>query len=200
MGRLGVLWEEAVDDEKMRFASSAEEAALQDQAAGLLRAYMAHVPPHEKPLAVEVALEEPLVDPESREDLGIPLVGIVDLVVADSAGPLVVDFKTSSRSGGPLEIMHEIQLTCYAYLIRAALAKQESALEIRSLIKTKTPKVEFHRYATRTEVHFRRLTVVREYLDALDRGCFGYRPGFGCSMCAFRETRYRAWNGHGRVA
>ena len=59
--------------------------------------------------------------------------------------------------------------------------RAEAGLEIRSLVKTKTPKVEFHRYPARTEAHFARLfAVIREYLDALDRGRFNYRPGFGC--------------------
>ena len=65
-----------------------------------------------------------------------------------------------------------------------------------SLIKTKVPKVEFHPYPARTEVHFRRLfAVVREYLDALDAGRFNFRPGFGCGMCEYRNGPCRAWQG-----
>ena len=71
----------------------------------------------------------------------------------------------------------------------------ESGLEIRSLIKTKVPKCEFHSYPARTDAHFRRLfAVVREYLDALDSGRFNYRPGFGCGMCDYRE-HCRGWDG-----
>lgn len=48
----------------------------------------------------------------------------------------------------------------------------------------KTGCAQFHPYAARTEVHFRRLfAVIREYLDALDSGRFNFRPGFGCGMC-----------------
>ena len=69
-------------------------------------------------------------------------------------------------------------------------------MQIRSLIKTKVPKVEIHTYAARTDVHFRRLfTVVHEYLDAIDAGRFNYRPGFGCSMCDFRDGPCRRWAG-----
>ena len=64
----------------------------------------------------------------------------------------------------------------------------EEGLEIRSLVKTKVPKIEYHRYATRTDAHFRRLfRIVRAYLDDLDRGSFIHRPGFGCTMCDFRS-------------
>ena len=36
-------------------------------------------------------------------------------------------------------IAHEVQLTCYAYLFRHVAQRAENAVEIRSLIKTKTP-------------------------------------------------------------
>jgi hypothetical protein len=48
----------------------------------------------------------------------MPLLGIMDLVLPEEAGPIITDFKTASKSSGPLEITHEIQLSCYAYLLR----------------------------------------------------------------------------------
>ena len=76
----------------------------------------------------------------------------------------------------------------YAYLFRQLADETEAGLEIRSLIKTKVPKIEYHRYAARTDAHFRRFfQIVRLYLDDLDRGDFAYRPGFGCTMCEFRD-------------
>ena len=147
-------------------------------------------------MAVEVAVEAPLVDPVTGEDLGMPLLGIMDLVLDYEEGPLICDFKTSARSSEPLEIIHEIQLSSYAYLFRQVNPWAESGLEIRSLVKTRTPKVEFHRYPARTDAHFRRLfAVLHEYLDSLDSGRFNYRPGFGCGMCDFRESHCRAWGG-----
>jgi hypothetical protein len=153
-----------------------------------LRTYLNHISPDEpRPLAVEAAVEAPLLDPVTGEDLGIPLVGVMDLVLPDIAGPTIVDFKTTARGGEPLEIAHEVQLGCYAYLFRQAAGSQEGGLEIRNLIKTKLPKVEFHRYACRSEKHFARLfAVIRAYLDDLHSGGFLHRPGLGCTMCAFR--------------
>jgi len=189
-------WGVMVDDDNMRFDNGTEEQALQDQAINLVSAYIQQMSADEpKPLAVEVAVEAPLIDPMTGEDLGLPLVGVMDLVLDDPTGPLVCDFKTSARSGEPLETAHEIQLTSYALLFRYTHGQDEGGIEIRSLIKTKTPKIEFHRYPARSDRHFRRLfAIIREYLDAMDSGKFNYRPGFGCGMCDHRD-RCRTWGG-----
>jgi len=194
--RMEAGWDQAVAEEDMIFTSTNEELALKKQAVDLVAAYMAKVPADEPaPLAVEVTMEAPLVDPMTGEDLGIPLLGITDLVINDD-GPVIVDFKTASKSSRPSEISHEIQLTSYAYLFRRLTGEQEAGLEIRSLIKTKQPKVEFHRYGRRSEAQFRRLfSVIREYLDALDSRRFNYRPGWTCSMCDFRDSRCWQWAG-----
>ena len=194
--RLLRSWDDLVAEDGMVFESAADEQRLQQQAVELVDAYLAHVSADEpRPLAVETAIEAPLVDPASGKDLGVPLLGVVDLVLDEPSGPLIADFKTSARSAEPLEVTHEIQLTAYAWLFRQAAKRQEGGLEIRSLIKTKVPKIEVYRYPARTDAHFARFfAVVREYLDALDAGRFNYRPGFGCSMCDFRE-RCLKWQG-----
>ena len=187
-------WAKLLDEDAVKFDSVADEQAMQKQACELVKAYLAVVPQDEKPLAVEVALEASLVDPECGEDLGMPLVGVVDLVLESQDGPLICDFKTAARSSEPMEISHEIQLSCYAWLYRQITGRQEAGLEIRSLIKTKTPKIEFHEYAARTDAHFRRLfSVIGEYLEALDKGRFNYRPGFGCAMCDYK-TECQGWS------
>lgn len=141
------------------------------------------------PLAVEAAAEADLVDPTTGEGLGIRMVGIMDLVLPGDSGPCIVDFKTTSRSSEPLEICHEIQLSAYAYLFRSTSGQQESALEIRNLIKTKLPQVQFHRYQARSEQHFRRLFgVIRAYLDDLSARRFVFRPGLACAMCDVRRA------------
>jgi hypothetical protein len=79
-----------------------------------------------RPLAVEVPCEAPLVDPVSGENLDIPLVGLMDLVLPEGAGPIITDFKTASKSSGPLEITHEVQLSCYSYFVPESLADARS--------------------------------------------------------------------------
>jgi len=187
--RMDACWAPLVAEDGIEFKDSAEEAKLRTQSASLVTAYLTQLPANEPtPTTVETKLEAPLVEPFTGEDLGIPLLGVVDLVIDGDDGPLVCDFKTSARSGSPVEIMHEVQLTAYSYLFRQLADETEAGLEIRSLIKTKVPKIEYHRYAARTDSHFRRFfQIVRAYLDDLDRGSFVYRPGFGCTMCDFKD-------------
>ncbi len=113
--RLACQWEQAAEQEGFSAGSAGESEALKRQAAGLLAAYAQQIPADEPPsLAVEMPLEAPLVDPGTGEDLGLPLVGITDLVLKAPEGLVIVDFKTSARAAAPLEITHEIQLTSYA--------------------------------------------------------------------------------------
>jgi len=84
---------------------------------------------------------------------------------------------------GQSRVTHEIQLSCYVYLYRHSTGGEQGGLEIRSLLKTKTPKMEFHRYEPRNDRHFRRLfAVIRAYLDELDAGRFVFRPGLGWNV------------------
>ena len=138
-------------------------------------------------MAVEAAVEAPLVDPATGEDLGIPLVGIIDLVLPDTAGPIIADFKTTSRGGEPLEVMHEVQLSCYSYLFRQVSPVAEGSLQIRNLVKTTLPEDRVPHYPARGPRHFARLfAVIRAYLDDLHAGRFVYRPGWGCMACDYR--------------
>ncbi len=193
--RMFDAWDEAVEADKMSFDSAAGEHATRQKASDLVAAYLSRVPADEpKPIAVETSMEVPLVDPFSGEDLGIPLVGIVDLVLGGESGPVIIDFKTAARSGRPTETAHEIQLGCYSHLFRELTGESEAGLEIRSLVKTKTPQIEFHPYPARRNAHFRRLfAVIKTYLDDLHSDRFIFRPGFGCSMCDHRDGRCQSW-------
>jgi hypothetical protein len=190
-------WHQSAEEEDMRFPSPDEESSLRSKAIELVRAYLSKAAAERiRPLAVETALEAPLVDPRTGEDLGIPLVGVMDLVLQEETGPLIVDFKTAARADELSELAHEIQLGCYGYLFRQATGMTELALEIRRLVKTKVPQVSFHRWPARTERHFGRLfAVIRAYLDDLHAGRFVFRPGQACSYCDFRQRHCREWAG-----
>ncbi|MBI2823142.1 MAG: PD-(D/E)XK nuclease family protein [Planctomycetia bacterium] len=194
--RLTEAWGPAAAADKVAFKSQADEQTCSKQASDLVTAYLAHLAnnsePH--PLAVETSVSAPLVDPMTGEDLGIPLVGVVDLVLAKEPGPLIVDFKTTSRSTAPLAVTHEVQLGVYAYLVRHALGRCESGLEIRQLVKTKTVQVAYAWHSPRSPQHTRRLfEVIRAYLDDLDRGRFVFRPGLACQSCEYRDEHCRRW-------
>jgi len=190
-------WKEAVVADDIQFDSLADEDALRRQAIGLVEAYLKVRDASEGfPVAVEAPLECPLVDPESGDDLAIAMFGFVDLILESPAGLTIIDFKTAARSSAPLEISHEIQLSCYAYAFRHVFGEREHEMQIRSLIKTKTPKVETHCYPARDESHFRRLfAVIRAYLEDLQGGRFVYRPSWTCSMCDYRENQCLHWAG-----
>lgn len=190
-------WGEAAASETVGFDSTDGEATARKQTLDLLRFYLNRLPADEaRPLVVETAVEAPLVDPVTGDNIGISLLGVMDLVLDEATGPAICDFKTTSRSSDPHEIVHEVQLSCYAWLFRHASSTHEGSLEIRSLVKTKTPQVQCHRYPARTERHFARLfSLIRAYLDDLDRGQFVYRPGLGCGMCDHRDGHCRAWAG-----
>jgi CRISPR/Cas system-associated exonuclease Cas4 (RecB family) len=186
--RLDACWEAVLAEDNMTFTSTSDESKLKQQAAVLVSAYLAQLSDEPAPMAVETTLQEPLIDPFTGEDLDIPLLGIIDLIVPSEDGAVVVDFKTAAKSGPPTEKVHEVQLSAYSYLYRATTQQPESGLQIRSLIKTKKPKIEYREYPTRSESQLRRFfQIVRAYLDDLDRGRFVHRPGFGCTMCEFSD-------------
>jgi len=91
-------------------------------------------------------------------------------------------------------VPHEVALSCYSNLFRTATGLNETDLEIRTLIKTKQPKIEIHRYPRRSDNQFQRMfALLPEYLDEIDAGCFNYRPGWNCGLCDFRAGQCHAW-------
>ncbi len=197
LSSMAATWPAAIEEEGVSFDDVAHESKVWEQIEGLVRTYVDQVPADEpRPLGVETSLRAPLVDPRTGEDFGIDLVGVIDLVTPSSGGAVICDFKTAASSRVPHEISHEIQLSCYSYLYRHAAGQEESALEIRSLVKTKRPQVSTSRYESRTDRHFRRLfAVIRAYLADLREWRFLYRPTWSCSMCAYRDRECGKWRG-----
>ena len=183
-------WASAVEEELIAFSSIEEERQLQAKAVELVTTYLAQVSNDEAlPISVEQRFAAPLIDPATGEDFGMPLVGIIDLVLGDGDRAVIRDFKTAARSSSQLDLMDELQLSCYSYLLRQTFGRVESGLEICRLIKTKTPKVELTRYAPREETHFARLfSVIRAYLDAISNNRYHISPGLGCSFCDYRDA------------
>ena len=177
------------------FSSLLEERALQRQACVLLATYWEQrVPGEPPPLSVSEWVTAALFDPATGEDLGVNLVGELDLVLDGPAGPLIVDVRTASRSASSVDLLQEVQLTCQAYLFRHLAGCAEGGLETRRLVNTKTPQLQVQRWPARTEVHFRRLlAVIRAYMAAGQAGRVIYRPSLACSWCEYRDTACRTW-------
>lgn len=136
------------------------------------------------------------VDPVTGELPEMPIVDFIDLVLHDGKGPVIVNFRTAGRSSARLELAYEIQLAMHALLVREHFGSEESELQIRSLVKTKVPKIETHTFPPRSPEHLRRLfAIIREYHQSLDRGVFHYRPAWTCSMCDLVDLHCRTWSG-----
>jgi hypothetical protein len=178
-------WKFGMETEPPYFENEADEEKSRYQILDLVKAYFNSIPiQDEVPIAVECKYEVPLINPLTGKDFGIPLLGVVDLVLKEDCGNVITDFKTAATST-LCELSHELQLTAYAYLFREATGQEELRCEIRQLIKTKTPKIMTHRFPRRTDEHFARFFgLIREYIDALDKGVYNFRPSWTCgTMC-----------------
>lgn len=184
----------AVRDE-VHFSSASEERVLQQQALSLLATYLDHREWEETPARVVAQpVMAPLTVSDSSARVSIYLTGTLDLVVVGPTGPVLVDFRTSSRSASPGEVQEEIRLACQAHLFRHWSGAQEAGQETRRLIKTKTPQLQIQRWPARADIHFRRLeAVVRAFLADDLTGQFIYRPSLACSWCDHRDSTCRDW-------
>ncbi len=180
-------WTATLEEEPMDWDSTAETEKCRTQAVDLVRAYIGeYADKPERIVAMEASLEAPLIDPTTGDDLGVPLYGIVDLVLQEAETPLVVDFKTAAAASAICEQAHSIQLTLYSLLLESnGYANVET--EIRQLVKTKTPKICSYRIGERGDWQRRQFfDLCREYLDSINDGVYNYRPGWTCSMCDYR--------------
>ncbi len=184
-GFVDVAWNRAMNSEPCDFEDETKELKSKNLVVDIVRAYLSEIDiVSEKPIAVEEKYNVPLLNPLTGEDFGITLIGITDLILEGASGPVIVDFKTAASASMNCELQHELQLTAYSYLIRHVFGRKESSLQIRQLVKTKTPKIVTHCYPARSDEHFSRFFgIVREYLESLDRGVFNFRPSWNCSMC-----------------
>jgi len=124
-------WQFATATEPCTFDDDTQEDKCRGQVMDLVTAYINATPIHdETPIAIEQRYEVPLIDPLTGEDFGIPLVGIVDLVLQEECGHVITDFKTSSTSS-LCELQYELQLTSYAYCFREAMGQNELRCEVR---------------------------------------------------------------------
>lgn len=154
----------------------AERQKMLRQASSLLDLYLEQYA-DEQVLAAELELTAPVIDPVTGEDLG-ELTGIIDLVTADGH---LVDLKTSARAPSGLQavLANAIQLDCYRYLVDSNQPDLDiRGGEIRSLIRTKVPRVET------TELPLRPFDglfdLVRRYKRAVEELEIYPRPGILC--------------------
>ena len=92
---------------------------------------------------------------------------------------------------------HSSQTGDAAAKLKAVLSPEELA-ELADGGEVSTEDILAAQMAARADdggITFVAFAVIHEYLDALDSGRFNYRPGFGCSMCDFRQQHCSKWAG-----
>ena len=190
-------WNRAVSKQSVRFDSPAEETLYRRRFWELFVAYVTSLPQDEPaPLAVMAFMEARLIHPGSGEDLGMPLVARVDLVLDTRPRGTLVDFSIAGPNDEFLEILHEIELSCCAYVYRRNTGVCEQGLEIRRLVRTNPPTVEFHHFPPRQEYHFRRLfAAIAAYREDLRSQRFVARPGPDCADCDYCSNDCPHWTG-----
>ncbi len=124
------------------------------------------------------------------------LVGIVDLLLRNSAGDLlVVDFKTASKSISQSSIDTDTQLTSYSYLLAAnhyvpSTADVETQFQV--LLKLKSPRIQAIN-STRTRSDRKRLCKIASVvLSGVSNGVFMPVQSWLCSSCEY-ATACKEW-------
>lgn len=170
-----------------------EESKLRAGGEALVKVYFGRFG-QERPMASELHLDETLINPITGEayqrpvfngiepgDLG--LYGIVDSLLDEGDGLVVVDYKTTSRTSADSSIMltHRMQLLCYAYLMQRASDKPVKALEIRQLVRKKEPDIAVTRVPIPPKPSYAPMFMaVESLLASLQSGAFLARYGWHC--------------------
>ena len=136
--------------------------------------------------AVELRLEAPLVNPRTGE-VYPELVGVIDLVTHDGR---VIDLKTAARttSAAALSLQHWLQLrVVYPLLFAAATGKPPTSVQVRQLVKTKTPQLVISNLTPAGQQDIELFyDLVAAHTTSGQAGCFPPTPGQHCSWCDYR--------------
>ncbi len=136
--------------------------------------------------AVELPLSAQLYD-QNSQPLDIQLIGIIDLLLHDGKGNLVVvDHKTSKLAKSQSAVDFDLQTTAYSYLLASnryvfPLAEVQARFDV--LRKLKTPKFE-HYYTRRgpdSRKRFARLSAT--VLSGIENRVFLPCRGWLCADC-----------------
>lgn len=171
----------------------AELIKLREAGEQLIRLYLGRYG-QEKPISCELHLDEPLIHPSTGEVYQRPslpgvepgdltLYGIVDSVLEEPEGLVVVDYKVTSRSNTDSSIMltHRLQLLCYAWLMSQASDRPVKALEIRQLVRKKQPDIVVTRIPVPSNISYKPMfNAIEALLASVNSDTYLSRYGFLC--------------------
>ena len=140
---------------------------------------------------VELPLSAPLYT-ASGEKTDISLIGVIDVLLKDRDGKLlVVDNKTSKQAKSQNAVDDDLQMTAYSYLLAAnsyVFPRAEVSCRFDVLRKLKTPKLE-HYFTTRRAANRKRFAkIVTSVLQAIDQRIFIPIRGWFCLDCPYQDA------------
>ncbi len=145
---------------------------------------------------IELALSAQLYD-ENGEALDIKIFGIIDLLLKDSAGNLIViDHKTAKQKKSQSAADEDLQMTVYSYLLAAnkyVFSKAEVQCRFDILRKLKTPKFETVLTKRGPEQRRQFSKLATAVLQGIESRVFIPCKSWMCGDCQFADTCREEW-------
>lgn len=139
----------------------------------------------------ELPLSAPVYD-EHGQPLDIKLFGVIDLLLKDSSGTLlVIDNKTSKQAKSQSSVDEDLQLTAYSYLLASngytfPRAKVNCRFDV--LRKLKKPTMEIYTTTRTAENRKRFAKLASRVLKGIENRIFFPSSGWLCSDCQFSQA------------
>jgi RecB family exonuclease len=162
-------------DEPLNYGERESWQVLRDKGAALLGKFVGEETPR---IGAVRAVEKPFT--LTITSLGVPLVGIVDLVAELEGALTVIDFKTAKSAYPEHEVSLADQLT--AYQLAEPDAEQ---VAFCVFVKTKEPRIDWYVSRRDGDTLTAYLAKVKHIASEIAAGHFYKRPGRWCSYCDF---------------
>ncbi|MBF0378775.1 MAG: PD-(D/E)XK nuclease family protein [Desulfamplus sp.] len=145
----------------------------------------------EEVVAVDLPLSAILYD-ENKQPTEYKLVGVIDLLIKNNIGELiVVDFKTASKSMSQEAVHQDQQLTSYSYILAANKyidPKADIDCRFDVLLKTKEPKLQQIKTIRTKEDRKRFAKIASAVLSGISNRVFYPVQSFLCSSCEYSNA------------
>ncbi len=142
-------------------------------------------------VAIELPLSATLYTTEGVS-AGIDLIGIIDLLMEDKSGSLiVVDHKTAARAKTQSDVNADLQMTVYSYLLasnRYVFPTASVQCRFDVLRKLKTPKLEHYHTRRCAEDRKRLAWIASGVLGGIEAGVFIPLRSWMCVDCEYAQA------------
>jgi len=175
-------WYSQKTDMEIRYKENERELGLIILGKQMLQLFLEE--PRKPVKGTEVPFTIPLINPRTKEDLGVTLEGFFDAIESDDT---IVEYKTSATTISQSDVDNHLQLTAYGYAFEQLFRKPAKGFKIVNFVKNKKPKIvttETERGIANYEAFF---FLVKEVLKAIKVGAFYPRPGYWCKECEYRD-------------